>query len=102
GFFLISWMGTRSILLTMGAILIISAPIFGGFLTKVKTLVTFVLIILLFLMLPLAGLYAYAAIKPGTIAIPADPIDALKTAYVYAFKASLDEDAYFFKESNYY
>src|SRR3990170_4144929 len=48
GFFLISWMGTRSILLTMGAILIICAPIFGGFLTKVKTLVAFILIMMLF------------------------------------------------------
>jgi spermidine synthase len=102
GYFLISWMGTRSILLTMGAILIISAPIFGGFLTKVKMLVTFVLIIMLFLILPLAGLYAYAAIAPGTIAIPADPVNALKTAYAYAFRPPFDEDAYFFKESNYY
>src|SRR4030042_1697332 len=102
GFFLISWMGTRTILLTMGAILIASGAIFGGFLTKVKTLVTFILIIVLFLMLPLAGLYAYGAIAPGTIDIPADPVNALKTAYAYAFKPPFDEDAYFFKESNYY
>lgn len=102
GFFLISWMGTRSILLTMGAILIISAPIFGGFLTKIKTLVTFALILSFFLLLPLAGLYAYAAITPGTIDIPANPVNALKTAYVYAFTPPFDEDAYFFKESNYY
>ncbi len=102
GFFLISWMGTRSILLTMGAILIISAPIFGGFLTKVKTLVSFALILSFFLLLPLAGLYAYAAIAPSTIDIPADPVNALKTAYAYAFTPPFDEDAYFFKESNYY
>jgi spermidine synthase len=102
GFFLISWMGTRSILLVMGAILIISAPIFGGFLTKVKTLVAFILIMMLFLMLPLAGLYGYAAIAPGAIDLPASPIDSLKAAYAYAFKPPFDEDAYFFKESNYY
>jgi len=102
GFFLISWMGTRSILLSMGAILIISAPIFGGFLNKVKTLITFALILSFFLLLPLAGLYSYAAIVPGTINIPADPVKALKTAYAYAFKPPFDKDAYFFKESNYY
>jgi spermidine synthase len=102
GFFLISWLGTRSILLTVGAILIISAPIFGGFLTKVKTLVTFALILSFFLLLPLAGLYAYAAIAPGIIDIPADPVNALKTAYAYAFTPPFDKDAYFFKESNYY
>jgi predicted membrane-bound spermidine synthase len=31
GFFLISWMGTRTILLTQGILLIVCAPIFGGF-----------------------------------------------------------------------
>jgi spermidine synthase len=102
GFFLISWMGTRSILLTMGAILIIAAPTFGGFLTKVKTLITFVLILSFFLLLPLAGLYAYGTIAPGTVKIPADPVHALQTAYVYAFTPPFDADAYFFKESNYY
>jgi spermidine synthase len=102
GFFLISWMGTRSILLTMGAILVISAPIFGGLLAKVKTLIAFGIIIVLFLLLPLAGLYVYAAISPGTITIPAGPVNALKTAYAYAFKPCLDQDAYFFKESNYF
>ena len=30
GFFLISWMGTRNILLLMAVILILSAPLFGG------------------------------------------------------------------------
>jgi spermidine synthase len=102
GFFLISWMGTRSILLTMGAILIISAPIFGGFLAKLKTLVAFVLLLSFFLILPLVGLYAYAAIAPATIAIPAGPFNALKVSYVYAFKSPSAKDAYFFKESNYY
>ncbi len=40
GFFLISWMGTRNILLTMGAILIICAPFFGNFLVRKRTLQT--------------------------------------------------------------
>ena len=31
GFFLISWMGTRSLLFPMGAILVVCAPVFGGF-----------------------------------------------------------------------
>jgi len=34
GFYLISWMGTRQILFTMGIILIVCAPIFGGFLSR--------------------------------------------------------------------
>jgi spermidine synthase len=102
GFFLISWMGTRSILLTMGAILIIAAPIFGGFLAKVKTLVAFGLMLSFVLILPLVGLYAYASIAPAAIAIPAGPFNALKASYVYAFKSPLAKDAYFFKESNYY
>lgn len=37
GFFFISWMGTRTILFVMGLILALSAPLFGGFLTKRKT-----------------------------------------------------------------
>ena len=39
GFFLISWMGTRNILLTMGAILIGSAFLFGGLFLKRKAAV---------------------------------------------------------------
>ena len=38
GFFLISWMGTRQILFTMGIILILSALVFGGFFIRKKTL----------------------------------------------------------------
>src|SRR4030043_1657803 len=42
GFFLISWMGTRNILLLMAAILIVSSPFFGGaFLRKRVFLVLF-------------------------------------------------------------
>ena len=39
GFFLISWMGTRTILLTQGILLIVCAPIFGGFFFQKKMLI---------------------------------------------------------------
>jgi spermidine synthase len=74
GFFLISWMGTRSILFTMGIILILSAPIFGGLFLRKKTFVFFFIIFI-----PLVWAF-----------------------YGYAFKPPLDEETYFFKESNYY
>jgi spermidine synthase len=74
GFFLISWMGTRTILFAMGVILILSAFAFGGFFTRKKVLALF-----LGVLIPLlAGFYADA------------------------FKAPLDEDTYLFKESDYY
>src|SRR3990172_1645110 len=41
GFFLISWMGTRSILLTMGILLIVSSVLFGGFFLRKKALTLF-------------------------------------------------------------
>jgi predicted membrane-bound spermidine synthase len=102
GFFLISWMGTRSILLITGAILICCAPIFGGFFRKTKTLALFVLIIVLLPTLPLAALYGYAAIVPGSIFLPASPLASIKDAFAYASQPLLHEDIYFFKESNYY
>jgi spermidine synthase len=74
GFFLISWMGTRNILSTMGIILILSAVVFGGFFVRRKVLVLFFVILI-----PL--LWAF---------------------YGYAFKPPLDEETYFFKESDYY
>ena len=74
GFFLISWMGTRSILLVMGIILIFSSLAFGGFFSRKKVLALFIVIFV-----PLAWAF-----------------------YGYAFKAQLDEDTYFFKESDYY
>src|SRR5512136_702511 len=67
GFFLISWMGTRHILLTMGIILVLSAPIFGGFFFSKRAFSLFLFFILLLLTLPVAGLYGYAAIQPGKI-----------------------------------
>ena len=74
GFFLISWMGTRQILFTMGIILILSALAFGGFFVRKKVLVLFFIILI-----PLLGAF-----------------------YGYAFKPALDEETYFFKESDYY
>src|SRR3990172_1774855 len=41
GFFLISWMGTRHILLTMGVILLVSSVLFGGFFLRKKALTLF-------------------------------------------------------------
>jgi spermidine synthase len=74
GFFLISWMGTRQILFTMGIILILSALVFGGFFVRKKVLALFFIVFI-----PLIGAF-----------------------YGYAFKPPLDEETYFFKESNYY
>ena len=38
GFFLISWMGTRHLLFSMGAILMVSGVVFGGFFVRKKIL----------------------------------------------------------------
>lgn len=103
GFFLISWMGTRHILIAMGIILILSGLIFGGFLARKKSLAFFsIVLLLIFIVLPLAGLYGYAAVRPGEISIPVSPLPAIGMAYGYAFKPPIDEDTYFFKESDYY
>ncbi|RPJ02764.1 MAG: hypothetical protein EHM36_12020, partial [Deltaproteobacteria bacterium] len=77
GFYLISWMGTRAILLTMGIILILSAALFGGFFLKKKALTLFLSILIV--LIPL-----------------------ISTFYGHAFRMPLDEQAYLFKESDYY
>jgi len=77
GFFLISWMGTRMILLTMGIILILSSLIFGGFFLRKKALTVFLLFVI-----------------PLTLLVT--------TFYGHAFKMPLDEQTYLFKESDYY
>ncbi len=60
GFYLISWMGTRNILFTVAAILIVSSVIFGGFFLKKKALAAgAVLLVPLFW-----SLYAYAGRPP--------------------------------------
>lgn len=102
GFFLISWIGTRSILLTMGIILIVSALIFGNFFRRRKALALFFLFLFLSGFLPLVGLRVYAAAKPAEFSFPTSPMESLKTFYNYAFRPPLEEETYFFKESNYY
>jgi spermidine synthase len=74
GFFLISWMGTRNILLTVGGILIFSALVFGGTFIRKKSFAVF---LTMFVFLTWAF-------------------------YGYAFKMPVDADTYFFKESDYY
>jgi spermidine synthase len=104
GFFLISWMGTRSILLTMGAILIICAPIFGNFFSRKKNFALFSLFVLLFFVVifPLAVWGGYAANQEERASLPTSPIQAIKTLYGYAFEFPVDEETYFLKESDYY
>jgi spermidine synthase len=102
GFFLISWIGTRSILLTMGIILIVSALIFGNFFRRRKALALFFLFLFLSAFLPFVGLRVYAAVKPAEFSFPTSPMESLKTFYNYAFRPPLEEETYFFKESDYY
>jgi predicted membrane-bound spermidine synthase len=73
GFFLISWMGTRSLLFVTGVLLLLSAPIFGGFFRQRKRIGLFLLV------LPL-----------------------LWPLYRHAIHPVLDQGTFFFKESNYY
>jgi len=102
GFFLISWMGTRYILLTMGIILIISAFIFGGFFRNKKNLTLFFLFLFLSMLLPLVGLHIYAMTEPEEFSLSTSPIESIKKMFTYAFKFPLEDEAYFFKESDYY
>jgi len=74
GFYLISWMGTRNILLSVGFILILSALIFGGAFIKKKSFAIVMVIC----------------------------ISLVWTFYGYAFKVPLDDKVYHFKESDYY
>jgi spermidine synthase/MFS family permease len=74
GFYLIQWMGTRHILLTTGIILIVCAPIFSGSFIKKRTLLLFLLSLILLLWF----------------------------FYGEAFKPPLDGETFYFKESNYY
>jgi spermidine synthase len=74
GFLLISWMGTRSIILTMGIILIMAA-LFSGALFKTRKAIAIFII----------------------IAAP-----CIWGVYAFAFKIPLRENTYFYKESDYY
>ena len=75
GFFLISWMGTRNLLLVMAVILVLSALVFGGAFSRRKAVFA-----VLAVLTPLVWVF-----------------------YGYAFKPPLDENFYYyFKESDYY
>ncbi len=74
GFFLISWMGTRHIILMMGGILIVTAIAWGSLFRTKKPAVGFLLI-------------------PSIIAFG---------LYDLAFKPPLTADTYYYKESDYY
>jgi len=102
GFYLISWMGTRSILLTMGIILIVSALIFGGFFKNKKALALFFLFLFLSALLPFIGVHVYAMVTAEKFSFPLSPAESIEKFYRYAFKPPIEEEAYFFKESNYY
>jgi spermidine synthase len=74
GFFLISWMGTRNILLLMALILIVSSPLFGGaFLRRGLFLIIFPVLFV-----------------------------CLWAIHGQAFKKSRDQNSYFYKETDYY
>jgi spermidine synthase len=74
GFFLISWMGTRSIVLTMGIILILAAVAFGALFRKKGLAVLFLL-----LMVPAVG-----------------------ATYHFLYRVPLSARTYLYKESNYF
>jgi len=74
GFFLISWMGTRNILLLMSLILIICSPLFGGAFLKRRVLM--ILFPVLFI--------------------------SLWALHDQAFTKQRDENSYYFKETDYF
>lgn len=74
GFYFISWMGTRNIIMTMGVILMLTAVLRGSLFRTKRAIAVFVLA---------AGL-------------------ALWGTYGLAYKLNLPERFYFFKESDYY
>ncbi len=74
GFFLISWMGTRNILLLMALILIVSSPFFGGAFLKRRVLMA---------LFPVLFVSLWAI--HGT-----------------AFTKHRDENSYYFKETDYF
>jgi len=74
GFFLISWMGTRSIILTMGIVLILSAVLFGSLFKSKKAAAIFIM-----------------------LAIP-----SFWLIYTYIYKVPLSDKTYLYKESDYF
>ncbi|HYA14050.1 MAG TPA: fused MFS/spermidine synthase [Syntrophales bacterium] len=78
GFFLISWMGTRNILLIVGFILILSSLIFGGAFVRKKSIAIFFSVFIIIF------------------------VSLVFVFYSYAFKMPVSDKTYFFKESDYY
>lgn len=74
GFFLISWMGTRSIILTMGIVLILSAVLSGSLFRSKKHAAVFII-----------------------VALP-----AFWAIYTYLYKIPLTDKTYLYKESDYF
>lgn len=74
GFFFISWMGTRNILLLMALILIVSSPLFGGAFLKRRVLL---------IIFPLLSVFLWAI-------------------HDQAFTKQRDESSYYFKETDYF
>ena len=74
GFFLISWMGTRNILLLMALILIVSSPFFGGAFLKRRVLLV---------LFPVLFAFLWAV-------------------HDQAFTKPRDENSYYFKETDYF
>jgi spermidine synthase len=74
GFFLISWMGTRNILLLMSIILILSSPLFGGAFFKKRVLL---------ILFPILFVFLWAI-------------------HGQAFKKQTDENTYLFEETDYF
>lgn len=74
GFFLISWMGTRNILLLMALILIVSSPFFGGAFLRRRVFLVF---------FPALFVFLWAI-------------------HGQAFKKQQDENSYFYEETDYY
>ncbi|MBM4329890.1 MAG: hypothetical protein FJ117_01480 [Deltaproteobacteria bacterium] len=74
GFFFISWMGTRNILLLMALILIVSSPFFGGAFLKRRVLL---------IIFPLLSVFLWAI-------------------HDKAFTKQRDENSYYFKETDYF
>lgn len=73
GFFLISWVGTRNLLFAAGVILLLAAPLLGGFFIRRWRIVAFLIL-----------------------------LPCLWPLHRYAFAPVLDDETFFFKESNYY
>jgi spermidine synthase len=74
GFLLISWMGTKNIIFTMGIILIVTSLLSGGLFRKKMAVAVFLLV-------------CAAALTP---------------LYIWAFRITLTEPHYYYKESDYY